>query len=261
MIRLLQLTDTHLYASDSGTLLGLNTMNSFKQVWERALEGNKDLDAILLTGDLSQDYHPKSYERLREMCKNSPCPIYTIPGNHDEKPLLESLLHDAPFTREQVIDYDYWRVILLDSAVKDKVEGLLEDSQLRFLEEKLHTAGNKSILLCLHHHPVDVHCEWIDRIGLKNREAFWNIIDKYPNVKVVIWGHVHQAFDGTHGHVHCLSTPSTCIQFKPQTKTFELDTQSPGYRLLKLHDDGQFETGIYRISDGEFSFDATAKGY
>src|SRR5690554_7424546 len=40
-------------------------------------------------------------------------------------------------------------------------------------------------MVCLHHHPVDIGSDWMNQIGLKNREAFWQVIDKHPQVKVV----------------------------------------------------------------------------
>jgi Icc protein len=46
-----------------------------------------------------------------------------------------------------------------------------------------------------------------------------------------------------------MSTPSTCIQFKPGSKTFALDDLPPGYRRLDLHADGNIDTAVERLVD------------
>ena len=51
-LRVLQLTDTHLYASPGGTLLGLNTLRSFQQVVAHVRDFHWPLDLLLATGDL-----------------------------------------------------------------------------------------------------------------------------------------------------------------------------------------------------------------
>jgi Icc protein len=63
-------------------------------------------------------------------------------------------------------------------------------------------------------------------------------------VKGILWGHVHQSYDGQLGEIRLMGTPSTCVQFKPLVDDFELDTRPPGFRLLTLNADGQIETQV-----------------
>ena len=41
------------------------------------------------------------------------------------------------------------------------------------------------------------------------------LINQFSNVKAVLSGHVHQAFDVVEQGVRYLTSPSTCVQFKP----------------------------------------------
>ena len=61
--------------------------------------------------------------------------------------------------------------------------------------------------------------------------------------------------------VRLLSTPSTCIQFEPQSEDFSIDTLAPGYRWLTLNPDGSLDTGISRVEGIEFEIDMSVKGY
>ena len=44
-----------------------------------------------------------------------------------------------------------------------------------------------------------------------------------------------------------LSTPSTCIQFQPNSPDFTLDDKQPGFRYLKLYSNGDWESWVERV--------------
>ena len=54
-IRLLQITDTHLYGSSSGKLLEINTQDSMDHVVKSVQKNEEQIDFILATGDIAQD--------------------------------------------------------------------------------------------------------------------------------------------------------------------------------------------------------------
>ncbi|MGV8161463.1 3',5'-cyclic-AMP phosphodiesterase, partial [Pseudomonas aeruginosa] len=51
------------------------------------------------------------------------------------------------------------------------------------------------------------------------------------------------------------------VQFAPGSSDFTLDRLAPGYRWLRLHDDGRLETGISRVDDVVFEVDYDTAGY
>ena len=85
---------------------------------------------------------------------------------------------------------------------------------------------------------------WLDTVGLRNAAAFFAVTDRHPQLRAIVWGHVHQASDQLRNGVRLISTPSTCAQFLPAADTFTLDTRPPGYRWLDLHPDGTIQTSV-----------------
>jgi Icc protein len=142
-----------------------------------------------------------------------------------------------------------WQVLLLNSSVPDQVGGHLSDDSLHWLARALDAHPNHHALVCLHHQPVPVGSAWIDEIGLSNGADLFAVLDRYPQVRAVLWGHVHQEFDTDRNGVRLLSTPSTCIQFAPGAEVFTLDAAGPGYRWLTLNGDGGMDTGVMRLPD------------
>ncbi|MFF7706325.1 3',5'-cyclic-AMP phosphodiesterase [Pseudomonas sp. NPDC007930] len=259
-VLLLQLTDSHLFAEDDGTLLGMNTRESFEQVLALVHADGRQYDLMLATGDQSQDGTPESYQRFRQMTAGIRAPKRWIPGNHDESAVMQQLYGDHELL-DSVTDVGNWRVTMLDSSVPGSVPGLLSNDQLRLLEDSLADEPDRHHLVCLHHHPISIACKWMEPIGLRNAEAFWALLDRFKQVRAVLWGHIHQDWDSQRGDVRLLASPSTCIQFAPRSEDFGLDRIAPGYRWLQLHPDGRIDTGVVRVPGFTFSENFGGSGY
>jgi Icc protein len=257
---LVQLSDSHLFAEADGSLLGMNTHDSLQRVIGLVREQQPQIDLVLATGDLSQDGSLASYQQFRNLTGQIDAPARWIPGNHDEPQVMAHAAVHSDLL-EPVVDIGHWRVTLLDSAVPGSVPGYLQDQQLQLLAQALSEAPHRHHLVCFHHHPVSIGCAWMEPIGLRNPEALFAVLDRFPQVKAVLWGHVHQEIDRERNGVRLLASPSTCIQFAPGSEDFKVSEQAPGYRWLRLHADGRLETGVERIKGFEFTVDYGSNGY
>jgi|TARA_R110000796_G_scaffold1893_7_gene7635 Icc protein len=257
---IVQLTDSHLFAADSDDLLGLDTLDSLNSVVDLVLSEIARMDLVLATGDIAQDASELAYRRFIEASLQLPAPCHWIPGNHDDAAMMQRLGAASGMSQDWV-DIGSWRIVLLDSSVSGSVAGYLADSQLQRFDDALATAGDRHLLVCLHHHPVDIGCSWMQPIGLRNADTFFARLAGQSAVKAVLWGHVHQAFDGERSGVRLMATPSTCVQFATDSEDFATDTLAPGYRWLRLYDDGRIETEVSRLPPGSYLPDPGATGY
>ncbi|WP_218081645.1 3',5'-cyclic-AMP phosphodiesterase [Anthocerotibacter panamensis] len=246
--RVVQLTDLHLFATTEQKLLGLNTAQSFHAVLEEMRLHHWPADVLLATGDLAQDGSRGAYQTLAQALFSLQTPTYWIPGNHDDPQAMREILAGSPIFVQRQVLLPPWQIILLDSTLPDQVGGYLASEQLSLLEFCLTQHPDFYTLVCLHHHPLSLGCDWMENIGLKNGPEFLRVVQAYPQVRGVLWGHVHQQFEQQQGNALLMSTPSTCIQFKPKTQEFSLDTQLPGYRWLELYSNGTLQTGVQRIA-------------
>lgn len=260
-ISVLQITDCHLSADPSKDLLGINTLESLQAVLDDVNASGQKPDLVLVTGDISQDGSVEAYQKMNALLAGFDCPIRWFAGNHDHRENMLSVVGSSQFL-DGVTDCGAWKVIMLDSLSPGNVHGELSNKELSVLEETLASLSSDThALVCLHHHPVDVGAAWLDRIGLHNRDAFWEIINRFPNVKSLLWGHIHQEFDVLQGDVRMLASPSTCIQFKRNSDGFALDELAPGYRWLGLNTDGSVDTQVVRVDDYSFELDLSSNGY
>ena len=261
-VRIVQLTDTHLCKSQGGTLLGMDTDHSLQAVIDLVKTERPQMDLLLGTGDLSDQGALEAYRRLQQYFAQLTGVHCWLPGNHDDRGNMVAVA-DHPLRLSREIRLARWQVIMLDSQVPGEVGGELGPGELAFLEESLAAAAAEDLfsLVCLHHQPVKIGCEWLDEQMVVDAPAFFAVLDRFPGVKGVLWGHVHQQVDRRHGDIQLMASPSTCVQFAPGSAGFKADAESPGYRWLELHQDGGLETGVSRVQGVSFKVDLDSGGY
>lgn len=262
-LRIVQFTDTHFFGASEGRLMGVDTSDTFRQVLHLSLEQRGTPDLYLLTGDLSQDETGESYRRLARALTVLEAPAYFLPGNHDKRGVMHDAFEQSPadIRPDKVIVSGDWLIVMLDTLVENEVGGRLEQDQLDLLDEALQANPDKHALVCMHHHPVPVGAAWLDGICVENSEDFWRVADRHENLRAVLWGHIHQQFDGMRNQVKLMASPSTCVQFEPRTEDFSLDRAAPGYRWLELRNDGTVQSSVERVKELAAGLDYQSEGY
>ncbi|GIZ27782.1 3',5'-cyclic adenosine monophosphate phosphodiesterase CpdA [Morganella morganii] len=263
-VRILQITDTHLFAGETDTLLGINTLHSYHAVLDAIVKQQLPADLIVATGDLVQDQSTRAYQRFTDGIARLPAPCVWLPGNHDYQPSMAQELAAAGISpSKQVLLGDQWRILLLDSQVQSVPHGELSDDQLIWLDNCLAQQPDRHTVVMLHHHPLASGCTWLDQHSLRNSHMLAEVLTRYQNIEGILCGHIHQDLDVMWNGIRMLATPSTCVQFKPHCTNFTLDTAAPGWRYLELTtgDNPSLTTQLFRLDTDEFSPDLGSDGY
>lgn len=259
--RILQLTDFHFLAEPGQTLLGVDTELSFAETLAAALGSGLAPDLVLLTGDLVQDPVAAAYRRLRQHLTALRCPIYCLPGNHDEQGFIIEHLVGGRISCAGRVLVPGWQIICLDSTVAGNPRGRLGTAQLERLEMQLAEHEDRYALIALHHHPLPTGSPWLDSMVVEDRDRFFDLVCGWPRVKVVLFGHIHQLMDREYRGLRVLGTPSTCFQFQPNQVEFTLDPIPPGWRWLTLAPDGQIDTEVGRLGGIPEGLEVGSRGY
>jgi len=219
-------------------------------------------DLLLGTGDLADGGARGAYDRLQEYFDQLTSANYWLPGNHDSRDGMEAAATSSERLCKE-IRVSRWQILLLDSQVPGQVGGELGESELALLDGALQAAQQEELytLVCLHHQPVAIGCGWLDEQMVSDADAFFEVLDRHPGARAVLWGHVHQEIDWCRNDVRLLASPSTCVQFAAGSENFKADDRPPGYRWLDLHSDGRIETGVSRVWDTKFEVELDSGGY
>ncbi len=246
-LRILQLTDMHILPQPGDTLLDIDTSDTLQRVLQDSLQ-HGPYDLILLTGDLTQIPNTDSYLRILKILQSYKTPCLCLPGNHDDAAIMRKILNRDPVSSAKQINVKNWQILCLDSQIPGSQAGRVSDRELDFLRRKLNSSTAIPTLIAVHHHCVKSNSLWMDTMIIENRESFFEIIDRHPQVKAVIFGHIHQVLETKHRSVSIMGSPATCFQFKPGCQKFALDNKPPGYRILNLYPDGSLDSEVFWLS-------------
>lgn len=247
-LRVIQLTDLHLRAQPNTQLWGVDVDASLDAVLACLQTQHWPADVLLATGDLVQDEGAAAYRRLDERLAGLGLPVYVLPGNHDTPAELAAVQPARCLRPERHLRCGGWQFILLDSSQRGRSEGWLAAAELAFLEQTLAAHPDLYTLVCLHHPPVAIGSPWMDTMRVGNGEELLAVVARYPQVRALVFGHIHQAFSARRGELWLLGTPATCMQLKPGATTPAGDELPPGYRWFDLYADGTLTTGVERVA-------------
>lgn len=251
VIRLLHVTDPHLFAEADGSLRGTVTQSTLAAVLDHYRESGWRADLIAMTGDVIQDGTAAAYERFRQLLTPLDLPVYCVPGNHDDRELMRQALATPPFHYCDSVQLGNWLITGIDSCLDDDAGGRVSDDEMHRLGEILSTTTAAHVAVCLHHPPLPMGSKWLDRVGLNNGAEFLHLTSRSGKVRTALFGHVHQEFAAEHDGISIIGTPSTCRQFKPDSDEFALDDKPPAYRRMSLFADGSTETELVWLTSNE----------
>lgn len=248
---LIQLTDCHLFADPHRSLRDIVTWPRFMATLQVVRQRVPNADLLVLSGDTAHDETRATYESVfRELTDwTERCRI--LPGNHDDRDAIRGVFspaNDGPPGRITFhVAWPDWQVIGLDSQQPGELAGQLGSDQLDWLHGRLELSAVPAVLF-LHHPPLDVQSAWLDRIGLRDATDFGRLLERHPQVRLVVCGHVHQQLAASLAHATVLTTPAVGPQFRPRTEQLEIDVAAPpAYRLLELHPEGRWSTQVLSL--------------
>jgi len=174
-------------------------------------------------------------------------PVYCIPGNHDNPELLNHYFPNTPVNTVTSIKHQDSLLIFVNTQVLNQQYGYINAHDINEISRLLDTNRKLNAVIVLHHPPIAVNSKWMDTIGLKNADKLMKAVHIHKNVKLMLFGHVHQEINSRFKHIQLFATPSSCYQFKPNTDTIQYDDLSPAYRHVKIDQTGAISSQIYRL--------------
>lgn len=244
-IRLLALSDSHLFESEDTNLFEVKTFHSLELITSDIRQHGEQFDLMVVTGDISEDGSKRSYQHFQRLSEDLAENTIWFEGNHDQfSNVPDELAKKCIFKTWHV---DEWSFIFLATKVSGRDEGVLSKKELQRLESFLQEYSEKHVLIFMHHQPVDVESQFIDELGLENKREFWALTSHHKNIKGILFGHVHQVYDNQHNGIRVISNPSTSMQFTPFSPELDFDAHTHGYRTITLNPDGSMDTNVHLV--------------
>jgi 3',5'-cyclic-AMP phosphodiesterase len=184
-------------------------------------------DAVLVTGDLSENAADAEYEQARELLAPLEAPLFVLPGNHDDAPGLRRHF-DMPGGDGEPANYTAdlgeLRLVVVDSTLPGENPGVLDEQRLAWLDEALAAEPDAPTLVAMHHPPLVTGIPPLDEIGLPadDRRALGAVLERHPQVRRIVAGHMHRAIAAELAGRPVLAAPSTYMQARLDLSSEEL---------------------------------------
>lgn len=243
-MKIIQLSDLHLRGDGKLSFRVANTPKLVEDCFAHLDSLPWQPAAIVITGDLADSGNVDAYKRLKQFLDRLAVPVYLLPGNHDKRDRMLSILSEycpadqsvAPYFCYTVEHYPM-RMVFMDGTRPGSHSGHLDESVAVWLERELAKAPTVPTLLFTHHPPFLTGFGRMDE-PYENKERLAAILKHYPNVRLCC-GHIHRSITTQWAGCIALTAPSVAMQIEldlSPTGGDEFRMETPGYLLHHFHE-------------------------
>jgi 3',5'-cyclic AMP phosphodiesterase CpdA len=200
-------------------------------------------DAVLVSGDLSDNGTDAEYELVCELLAPLRAQVHVLAGNHDDRGALRRHFGVPGAAGEPVqysVEIGAVRLVVLDTARPGEDPGALSSESLTWLDAELAAAPGLPTIVAMHHPPFATGIRLWDELGLpaSDRRALAEVISHHPQVRRLVSGHVHRTISGTVAGRLALVVPSTYVQARLNfaAEEVELSDEPAGFAVHALVD-------------------------
>jgi 3',5'-cyclic-AMP phosphodiesterase len=258
-----QISDMHIKAQRRKAYRIVDTATLLERCVEKLNSLSRKPDAVIATGDLVDHGSVEEYRLLREILSPINCPLYLIPGNHDDREALRKVFSDHGYLFQQhdfvlySLPLGEMQLVGIDTVIPGKGSGLLCTRRRQWLDTTL-SECRKPTIIAMHHPPFETGIAHMDLVGLEGRIEFEEIVRRHPHVERIICGHLHRSIQARIGNTVASTCPSTAHQVTLDLAANAPDCFSlePPAFALHLWSDGLLVSHIQLIDQypGPFPF-------
>ncbi|MEM9348690.1 MAG: metallophosphoesterase [Pseudomonadota bacterium] len=245
MTKLIWLSDLHFDASD--TVYGFDTESRLLAAIDYVNERYSNAAACIISGDLVDRGTRADYKKLSLLLAALKVPVLPLAGNHDDRVLLREHL-SLPATAmtnfiQYHVDLEQFALLCLDSQRTGSDAGTICNDRGGWLEEQLASLKDRSVIIFMHHPPMELGLPMQDETCLENGAAFLRLISKHGNVRLLCCGHVHRPASGVVANMPFATLRSAMYQAPAPVPEwswadFKPAPEAPQLGVLELRDYG-----------------------
>lgn len=198
-MKIIQVTDLHL-VKPGATLCGLDPLARLQACIADINQNHGDAELVIFTGDLSDTGDEVTYRVLADELTRLLPPFRLMLGNHDDRNAFLSVFNTVRVEEgfvQSVEDTREGRLIMLDTLVPGRPEGRLDETRLRWLQQRLLEARDRPVFLFSHHPPFPIYMPLLDRMGIVEADALHALLKEHGNVRHIFAGHAHRPIAGS----------------------------------------------------------------
>jgi Icc protein len=243
-ILIAQITDTHVVDPDGDDELWVDNNGRLAEALDSVAAERPPVDALLATGDLTNDGGSAEYDTLVSMLAGVSVPLLVLAGNHDDRAAIRERFEHLPWVDAEhaswVTTIAHVRVVGLDSSMPGREGAVFDDDRGAWLRSVLSEEVDGPTILATHHPPFETGIAWMDRAGFEGVERLAAVLTDHP-VERVVCGHLHRPITA--------SISGIPVQVAPPTVQSVLLDLAPSSSPAIIRDPAGYL--VHRVDGGE----------
>ena len=214
-----QISDLHIGLPDGDMDRQVGTADYLAAAVKHLNELEPGPDLVVISGDLVDKREAGEYQRLRGLLDPLAMPYLLMVGNHDHRARLRDAFSDHGYLNRGPGDFIQYcheagdlNLIVLDTLIDGSAEGELCELRLAWLDEALRQHDPSRTMIFMHHPPFRTGIELMDGMGLRDAEAFLDILQRHAPVLRVQCGHLHRPIQKLAAGTLIATAPSAAHQ-------------------------------------------------
>lgn len=253
-----QITDSHVDAPGVLAHGRIDARACLRKALDTITSLNPRPDLILHTGDVTHHANLAVNQDVRNMLEQTGIRYCAIPGNHDDIEPLRGAYADTAWMPKTsrflhyVLEDLPVRVICLDTKIPGEVAGEMCAERIAWLSAQLQAGGARPTMIAMHHPVFRIGRPISDARPFRNAAAFVELLSHYPNVSLIVAGHVHCTLQTRVAHAVAIAAPSTAFQFAMDRRpdsVIALSGEPAGYYMHDWSDGAGFTSQYAPIGD------------
>lgn len=201
MQKFIHITDTH-FVPPGNLLYGLDPIDRLALCVADVNARHPDAAFAILTGDLAHRGQPEAYRALRRELDKLVIPYHLLVGNHDDRANFRAAFPEAPLDANGFVQFTFEMGegvlgICLDTHEPGKPWGSFCADRAAWLRDALAAAGERPVIVFMHHPPFKVRLKRMDDISLVEPAAFVAAVAGRRNIRHLFFGHLHRPIAGS----------------------------------------------------------------
>lgn len=243
------LSDTHIPGRLDIEARGVNMTANLRQVVAQLCALEQKPAGVIVNGDCAYLRGlPQDYANLAQCVaplETAGLPLHLTMGNHDNRgPLYDALAAQRPENplveskHVSVIETPHANLFLLDSLFEvNVVTGELGEAQRQWLAEALDARSDKPAIVIAHHNlQFQAPPEGSAWGGLRDTDAFFELLKARKQVKAYVFGHSHNWSLSERDGIHLINLPPVAYVFTEGKPNGWVDARlKPDAIDLQLH--------------------------
>jgi 3',5'-cyclic AMP phosphodiesterase CpdA len=251
----MQLSDFHTRGDSRLSFRVVDTRRCLNEAIAHLISLEQKPDALVLTGDLTDNGDLDAYRLLHEAVSSLGWPTYAIPGNHDRRDRMRNILPEWCPADPEVVPYLCYtvedgpvRLVMIDTMRPGSHDGHCHPPVMAWLEKTLAQKPDAPTLLFMHHPPFATGLPIMD-VPVENVDALAAIVRKNPQTRLCC-GHIHRPIFTQWAGAPAVTAPAVSMQIEldlSEKGGDEFRMETPGY-LLHHWNRGVLNTHVCQIA-------------